>query len=126
MDLAPGGYLGFTEATWNREPTPKTLARLPSLFGENYATYLVDGWRALVEEAGFEDVVAEVHPIQIKREAKGRLERIGCRNMLRVLGNFVMILRKPEIRTLYGSALNEPKDMITAWDYGIYAGRKPS
>jgi len=124
--LVPGGYVGFTEATWNREPTPDMLARLPSLFGENYATYLVDGWRALVEGVGFEDVVAEAHPIRIQREAQGRMERIGCRNMLGVLRRFaVMMVTKPQIRSLYGGALNEPKELITAWDYGIYAGRKP-
>ena len=124
--LKPGGHVGFTEATWNREPTPEMLARLPSIFGANFATYSVDGWRTLVEGAGFEDVVAEAHPIQIKREAQGRMERIGCRNMLGVLGNFfVMLVKKPQIRKLYGGAMKEPKELVTAWDYGIYAGRKP-
>jgi ubiquinone/menaquinone biosynthesis C-methylase UbiE len=124
--LVPGGYVGFTEATWNREPSPKALARVPTIFGENYETYKVDGWRALIEAAGFEHVVAEAHPVRIKREARGRMERIGCRNMLGVLRRFaVMIVNKPQIRSLYGSALNEPKELVTAWDYGIYAGRKP-
>jgi SAM-dependent methyltransferase len=125
--LRPGGYVGFTEATWNHEPSPQTLERAPTIFGENYETYLVDGWRALVEAAGFEEVVAETHPVRLKLEAQGRMERIGCRNMLGVLRRFfVMILKKPQIRSLYASAMNEPKDFVTAWDYGIYAGRKPA
>jgi SAM-dependent methyltransferase len=124
--LVPGGYVGFTEATWSREPPPKLLARVPSILGENYETYQVDGWRALVEAAGFEDVVAEAHPLNVRLEAKGRMERIGCRNMLGVLRNFfVIILKKPAIRSYYGSAVKEPKDLVSAWDYGIYAGRKP-
>jgi ubiquinone/menaquinone biosynthesis C-methylase UbiE len=124
--LKPGGYVGMTESTWNREPTPEMLARLPAILGENYETYLVDGWRALVEAAGLVDVVAEAHPVSIKREAKGRMERIGCRNILVVLRNFmVMIVQKPSVRDLYANAMNEPRDLVSAWDYGIYAGRKP-
>jgi hypothetical protein len=124
--LKPGGYVGFTESTWRQPPAPELLARLPSILGENYETYTVDGWRAMVEAAGLEDVVAEAHPVSIKREAQGRMERIGCRNMLGVLRNFVAIMvKKPAIRRFYADAMNEPKDLIAAWDYGIYAGRKP-
>jgi SAM-dependent methyltransferase len=123
--LKPGGYLGFTEATWSQEPKPKLLAQLPDLLGENFETYDLEGWRALVEAAGLEDVVAEAHPIDIRGEAKGRLERIGGRNMLGILRNFVvMVLKQPSILR-FMSAVNEPKDLVSTWDYGIYAGRKP-
>jgi SAM-dependent methyltransferase len=124
--LKPGGYVAFTEATWNREPSPETLARVPAIFGEYFSTFPVDGWRALVVGAGFEDVVAEAHPVSIKREAQGRMERIGCRNMLGTLRNFVvMMVKKPQIRSLYGGVLKEPQEIVGALDYGIYAGRKP-
>lgn len=124
--LKPGGYVGFTEATWNHEPRPQLLARVPAILGEHYETYTVEGWRARVEGAGFEDVTAEAHPLDVRREAQGRMERIGCLNMLGVLRNFAVILVKnPRIRRFYGSALSEPRDLISAWDYGIYAGRKP-
>jgi hypothetical protein len=124
--LKPGGTVGFTEATWSSTPNPKLLAQLPDLLGENFETYDLEGWRARLEAAGLVEVVAEAHPIDVKREARGRMERIGCRNMLGVLGNFVSILvRKPAIRRYYTVALNEPKDLLSTWDYGIYAGRRP-
>jgi SAM-dependent methyltransferase len=124
--LKPGGYVGFTEATWSREPKPELLAQLPDLLGENFECYDLEGWRALVEAAGLEDVVAEARPIDIKGEAKGRMERIGCRNMLGILRNFVvLVVKQPSIRRLM-SAVNEPKDLLSTWNYGIYAGRKPA
>ena len=113
------------EATWSRAPKPELLARLPDLLGENFECYDLEGWRARVEAAGLEEVVAEARPIDIKLEAKGRFERIGCRNMLGVLGNFGrMLFKKPSILR-YMSAVQEPKDLVSTWDYGIYAGRKP-
>ena len=124
--LKPGGTLGVTESTWNRDPSPELLARAARIMGENYETYSVDGWRALFEAAGFEEVVAEAHPVRIKREATGRMERIGCRNVLSALANFfAMFVRKPHIRRLYSNVLSEPKELVSAYDYGIYAGRKP-
>jgi SAM-dependent methyltransferase len=125
--LVPGGYVGFTEATWSREPQPGLLAQLPDLLGENFECYDLDGWRALVVAAGLEDVVAEARPIDLRKEARGRMERIGCRNMLGILRNFVAtLIKKPSIRRYYVTALNEPKDLLSTWDYGIYAGRKPA
>jgi SAM-dependent methyltransferase len=125
--LRPSGYVGFTEATWSREPKPELLAQLPDLLGENFECYDLERWRALVEAAGLVDVVAEARPIDVRKEAKGRMERIGCGNMLGILRNFVvMLFKKPSIRRYYVSAINEPKDLLSTWDYGIYAGRKPS
>ena len=122
----PGGYVGFTEATWSRDPKPELLAKLPDLFGEHFETYDLSGWRERMKAAGLVDVMAEARPIDLKLEAKGRMERIGCRNMLGVLRNFVAILlHKPSIRRYYAVALNEPKDLLSTWDYGIYAGHKP-
>jgi SAM-dependent methyltransferase len=122
----PGGYVGFTEATWMSEPKPELLARLPDLLGENFETYDLAAWRARVEAAGLEEVVAEAHPIDIGREARGRIERIGCGNMLGVLGNFGrMLFKRPSILR-YMSAVQEPKDIVSTWDYGIYVGRKPA
>jgi SAM-dependent methyltransferase len=124
--LKPGGYVGFTEATWAREPKPELLAQLPDLLGENFEIYDLEGWRAAVEAAGLEDVVAEARPLDLKREARGRMERIGCRNMMGILRNFVVTLvSKPSIRRYYKGALNEPRDLLLTWDYGVYAGRKP-
>lgn len=124
--LKPGGMVGFTEVTWARAPGPALLAQLPDLLGENFETYDLDGWRARVEAAGLEDVTAEARPVNVRGEAKGRMERIGCRNMLRVLRNFaVMIVNKPSIRRYYGVAIKEPKELVSAWKYGIYTGRKP-
>lgn len=124
--LKPGGYLGFTEATWARAPSLSLLAQLPGLLGENFETYEVEGWRARVEAAGLEGVTAETRPVNVRTEAKGRLERIGCGNMVRVLRNFVvMIVSKPRIRRYYSVAFKEPKEIVSAWVYGIYTGRKP-
>ena len=122
----PGGWVGFTESTWKRAPTPEMVAHTQHIMGENFETLDVDGWRRLVEKAGLEDVVAELHDVDIRDEARGRMKRIGCRNMMGVLGNFVrMIFQRPQYRDLYKEALNDSKDLIDGWGYGVYAGRKP-
>jgi ubiquinone/menaquinone biosynthesis C-methylase UbiE len=124
--LKPGGYVGFTEATWVKDPTPDLLEQPARVFGTNFETFTVDGWRRLVEGAGLEDVVAEMRKVDVRDEARGRVKRIGCRNMMRSLTNFVaMIFRRPAYRGLMREALREPKELLVSWGYGIYAGRKP-
>ena len=62
--------------------------------------------------------------IAIRREAKGRMQRIGCRNMLRTLGRFVAFSwRQPSFRGFMKDAISEPKDLLANWGYGIYVGR---
>ena len=73
-----------------------------------------------------EHTIIGTAPDDVRKEAKGRMERIGCRNVLRVLRNWVlMMVKKPEIRGYYRTALKEPKDLVSAWVYGIYSGQKP-
>ena len=120
----PGGYVGFTEATWLRDPAMEQRTYLSTTLGDNFETYTVDGWRALIASAGLENVHAEVREISIRREAKGRLQRIGCRNILHTLGRFVALsIRQPVFRGFMKDALSEPKDLLASWGYGIYAGR---
>jgi ubiquinone/menaquinone biosynthesis C-methylase UbiE len=120
----PGGYVGFTEASWLSDPAMEQQTYLSTTLGGNFETYTVDGWRALLVSAGLENVYAEVREISIRREAKGRLQRIGCRNMMRTLGRFVALsFRQPSFRGFMKDALNEPKDLLANWGYGIYAGR---
>ena len=121
----PGGWVGFTESTWKQSPAPEMVAQTQQIMGENFETLDVDGWRALVEGAGLAEVVAELHDVDIRVEAKGRMQRIGCRNMMGTLVNFMrMLIRRPQYRDLYKEALGDTKDLIGGWGYGVYAGRK--
>jgi ubiquinone/menaquinone biosynthesis C-methylase UbiE len=123
----PGGYVGFTEATWLRDPAPEQMTYLSTTLGANFETYTVDGWRALLASAGLEDIHAEVREIAIRKEAKGRMQRIGCRNMLATLRRFaVLALQQPAFRGFMKDAISEPKDLLANWGYGIYAGRVSS
>jgi arsenite methyltransferase len=121
-----GGYVGFTEATWKGPPTEMMLSFADRIFGDNFEMYDAEGWRRLVEGAGLEDVVAECHDIVIRDEAKGRIQRIGCRNILGAVGNvFRLSVRQPQVRRFLKNAMSEPKTLMDNWGYGIYAGRKP-
>jgi ubiquinone/menaquinone biosynthesis C-methylase UbiE len=122
----PGGTIGFTEATWLEQPPQEVLAYAARIFGPDFETYDVDGWRQLMEGIGLADVVAEVHAIDIGEEARGRMRRIGCRNMLYALGNLGrMSFRQPATRSLMKDVLSEPRNVIQSWGCGVYAGRKP-
>lgn len=120
----PGGYVGITEMTWLEEPSPEVEAYYRRVV---YAKSLqAEGWKALLEEAGLEEVAGSAYPVELAGEAKGRLERYGCRGMLRVLLRTVGLLVKDrESREFVGDVSQAmPRDLIGDMGYGVYAGRK--
>jgi ubiquinone/menaquinone biosynthesis C-methylase UbiE len=120
----PGGYVGITEMTWLRPPSPETAAYYKRVV---YADALeASGWIELLEEAGLEDVVGSAQPVDIPQEAKGRFERYGCRRFVKVLLRALTVaLRDPASRAFLKDVTQSlPKDMLADMGYGVYAGRK--
>ena len=120
----PGGYVGITEMTWLQPPSPELAAYYRRTV---YADALeAEGWIELLEDAGLRDVEGEARPVEIPEEARGRLERYGCRAFLRVLLNTVSTMaRDPASRHFLADVTRSlPKDFVRDVGYGVYVGRK--
>jgi SAM-dependent methyltransferase len=120
----PGGYVGITEMTWLNPPSPETAAYYKRVV---YADALeAQGWIELLEEAGLRDVVGSAQPADIPREARGRLERYGCRGMAKVmLRALTVFFRDRASREFLKDVTRSlPQDMLGDVGYGVYAGRK--
>jgi len=121
----PGGYVGITEMTWLNPPSPETAAYYRRTV---YADALqAETWIELLEEAGLEDVVGSAQPVDIPREARGRLQRYGCRGFLKVLLRTLgAVFRDPASRAFLKDVTRSvPQDVMGDLGYGVYAGRKP-
>jgi arsenite methyltransferase len=119
-----GGYVGMTEMTWLKPPSPKLEKTFKNLA---YVQALdAGGWKDLMEEAGLMDVVGSAHRIDIPLESKGRFERYGRWGILKVM--LRMLVRifsdRRSRRFIRGGVGAVSKDMLDVVGYGVYAGRK--
>jgi SAM-dependent methyltransferase len=120
----PGGYVGITEMTWLRTPPPEVVAYYMKTV---YADALeADGWRNLLRGAELEDVVGNAYKLDLPTESRGRIQRYGCRGMMKLLPRAVYAVLKDRasrqfMRKVFTSL---PKDMMGDMGYGVYAGRK--
>jgi ubiquinone/menaquinone biosynthesis C-methylase UbiE len=120
----PGGYVGMTEMTWLRPPSPELEGYFKRAV---YAEALeADGWTGLLEEAGLNEVVGSGYQIDIPLESKGRFERYGRWEMVKImLRMLVMSLQDRTYRTYIKDARGIlSKDLLKVMGYGVYAGRK--
>jgi hypothetical protein len=121
----PGGYVGIKEMTWLASPTPEAIEYYRrTVFAD---VLQAEAWKALLEDAGLHDVTGNAYPVDVTVEGRGRLQRYGCRAMLKVLGRTVkMFFKDPTSRDFLKDVTSSvPKDMLKDMGYGVYAGRKP-
>lgn len=120
----PGGYVGMTEMTWLKPPSPELEDTFKSMV---YAQALdASGWKDLMEEAGLMDVVGSAHRIDIPLESKGRFERYGRWGIMKVmLKMLVMVFSDRRSRQFMKDGVGAvSKDLLDVVGYGVYAGRK--
>jgi SAM-dependent methyltransferase len=121
----PGGFVGITELTWLGTPPPDVAAYYRRTV---YADALeADGWRNLLRDAGLEDTVGNAYPVDLPTESRGRIQRYGCRSVVKLLPRALFVISKDRasrgfIRQVCTSL---PKDMMGDMGYGVYAGQKP-
>jgi len=121
----PGGYVGMTEMTWLAPPSPEVAAYYERVV---YAKALqAGGWKDLLAGAGLHGVVGGAHQVDMVEEARGRLERYGCRGMVRVLWRaLTLFLQDRETRAFLKDVTTSlPQDLLGDMGYGVYAGQKP-
>ncbi len=122
----PGGYVGVSDATWLKPPTPALLSLAREALGRSLAVLPLEGWTALLEEAGLLEVTAYGRSLRVVREARQQLEHAGPIGLLRVWGRAAVLLAvRPADRQTIRHALGVPRGLFGALGYGVWAGRRP-
>ena len=120
-----GGNVGIAETNWRKPPPPGFMDRLSGSFGQMVYVLDPDGWQKLLEHAGLRNVIARNYPLSMRSETRGRIQRIGMRNMLRICRRFFTIAwTQPKYRQFVKEALSEPMELVRYWGYGVYVGKK--
>ena len=120
----PGGYVGMTEMTWLNPPSPE----LEDTFKRMVYAQALDarGWKDLMEEAGLKEVVGSAYQIDMRLETKGRIERYGWWEIVKVMPRMlVMVFGDRRSRRFMKDGVGAvSKDLLDVVGYGVYAGRK--
>lgn len=119
-----GGYVGMTEMTWLRLPSPKMEDAFKGMADARALD--ASGWKHVMEEAGLTDVVGSAHRIDIPLESKGRIERYGRWGIMKVLLKILaLVLSDRRSRQIMKDGVGAlSKDLLDVVGYGVYAGRK--
>jgi ubiquinone/menaquinone biosynthesis C-methylase UbiE len=125
----PGGYVGLNESAWLKvPPPPEVVAWAAQDVGASVQPLTSDAWVGLLEGAGLTEIVARTYEINTKNEARGMLQRYGCRGMLGVWGKILALYaRNPAYRRFVKNLRQggiAPKNLDEYFGYGIYVGRK--
>jgi ubiquinone/menaquinone biosynthesis C-methylase UbiE len=122
--VKPGGYIGFNEAIWAKEPSNSIAEIINETTNQHFKSPQV--WEQLFREQGLIDLVIEIYPIEMRAEARNQKGLLSFRDYLRILGRMVVLLFKdPETRGLLKYASSSPRQYFEYMGYGLFVGRKP-
>jgi ubiquinone/menaquinone biosynthesis C-methylase UbiE len=125
----PGGMVALNESTLLRPaPSPEFMAYLSQAAGAVDGLPSEGDWARLLHEAGLSVIAARSQRLDLRREARGRLERYSARDMGAVLWRIVrMVISDPGSRAFLQHALTGTRyltqDILDYMGYGVYVGR---
>jgi len=119
----PGGYVGLNEGYWTQEPTPELVAQIKGAVGTAVPT--IETWQSLWEASGLQDRVIRMHPVDSRKEIRGRLRWVGWRWILRAWGRGLRLyITKPAVRQSVKAMFDAPAEAMQLIGYGLFVGRK--
>jgi arsenite methyltransferase len=119
----PGGYVALNESFFTEAPTPEVGEIVRRELGVDIP--VVQTWQTLWQASGLQDRVVRFHPIDARREIRGRLQWIGARWALKAFGRlFVLYLTQPAARQSLKAQFGSSAGSLKTMGYGIFAGRK--
>jgi len=124
-----GGYVGLNESTWLKTPPPPELIAWSSQdLGANVTLLTAEEWVSLLVNAGLEETVTFIYPIDVQSEGKGLLRRYRLGGMLAIFARMLRLYaRSPAYREFVKKARDNeiiPPNLGEYFGYGIYVGRK--
>ncbi len=125
----PGGYIGLNESTWLKvPPPPEVVAWAGQDLGASVKPLTSEEWIGLLQGAGLTEIDVRIYPLDTQDEARGLLQRYGCRGMLGVFARMAALYaRSPAYRRFVNSVRQEgikPQNLEEYFGYGLYIGRK--
>jgi len=121
-----GGYVGFNEVTWIEPPSPELVEYLSLALGG--AKFLnSEGWKSLLKEAGFSDIIARTYKTNAWRQWVSEVKEIDIRDFLNAWGKFLLSFKSQDVRKYIKQICKPPKSIFRIFKYfgyGIYVGRK--
>lgn len=128
----PGGYVGLNEVTWLKTPPPDLADYLAVSLG-NARAQTADGWQALLDEAGLQDMVTDVFQVNGFRQRLDELQGLDAYDLLdrfRAIGSSIgLYARSKDFRRYVRSLIpswDVARSLFTYMGCGLYVGRKPS
>lgn len=119
----PGGYVGLNESYWVQEPTAEMAAQIRGAVGTAVPT--IETWQSLWEASGLRDRVIRMHPVDGRKEIRGRLQWVGWRWILRAWGRGLRLyITNPAVRQSIKGIFDAPVEVMDQTGYGLFAGRK--
>ena len=116
----PGAVIGLNEATWIKSPPPPGLTEyLKNTVGLQGEILSREGWLALMEAGGIQDIAAEIHQVETIQNPKDDLADL-VRTLPRLLG---MYLSRPLFRKFIKISLSIPGNLLEYFGYGLYVGK---
>jgi arsenite methyltransferase len=123
--VKPGGYIGFNEAIWVKEPSEQMAEIIIEATSQEFKSPHI--WESLFREAGLMDLVAKTYPMGMRAEAGNQKGLLSLGDYLRIFGKaFVLLFKDPEMRALLKYAGSNPKQYFEYMGYGLFVGRKPA
>jgi ubiquinone/menaquinone biosynthesis C-methylase UbiE len=120
----PGGYIGFNEAIWIKEPSEAMAEIIIETTNQEFKSQQI--WENLFRDAGLIDLVAESYPIKMQDEARNQKGLLSLGDYLRIFGKVIVLLFKDaETRGLVKYVGSNPRQYFEYMGYGLFVGRKP-
>jgi ubiquinone/menaquinone biosynthesis C-methylase UbiE len=124
--LKQGGWLGVTESLWKQTPSAKLLDYIHNdmpIFSE---VLTAEQWQACLENAGFVEIVARTHEVDVKNELFKQVKHIGVGGMLRIaMHSLGKAFADSKYRDFYKAAAKIPPEIYKDIGYGVFVGKKP-
>jgi ubiquinone/menaquinone biosynthesis C-methylase UbiE len=125
--IKPGGYVGFNECTWIREPPVELAEYLFRIMGAKFPS-CNNGWKHLLEGSGLRVEVATVYETNAISQWINEVRQFEFLDFLKAWGRFLFLsIKSPACRRFVREAVAVPKSVFRVFryfGYGLYVGRK--
>ena len=120
----PGGYVGLNEEVWLKPPPEELVRFVQHTWDIEPGVPDAEGWQAMLEDAGLQDVAVTVYHLNARREST-QLKRYRFRDIFRMFyRTLVLYVKSPALRKYLKESKRVPKGFWDYWGYALLVGRK--
>lgn len=122
----PGGWVGFNEATWNKEPPLEFVEYISRITGAKLETS--DSWKKLLESSGLRNIEIRIHKLSAVSQFIEEIRYIGLKDFTQGWFRFLSLCIRSSAFRKYLKEAWPPKSVFKNYyrylGYGLYVGRK--